>query len=99
MIEAAKKPYAVARVDDLERSGRVRALALRLSLDTPLFTSPVVSGELQPVYLFRRIGVSHDFCTCDESRYHELSRLHNLFEVKKLLATPAPLTNALGEKE
>jgi hypothetical protein len=41
-IEQAEKqePVAVARVDDLERGGRVRALAMGLALDAPLYTTP-----------------------------------------------------------
>ena len=35
-----QEPVAVARVDDLERGGRVRALAMGLGLDQPLYTSP-----------------------------------------------------------
>lgn len=35
-----QEPVSVARVDDLERGGRVRALAMGLSLDAPLYTSP-----------------------------------------------------------
>ena len=34
-----QEPVAVARVDDLERGGRVRALAMNLSLDAPLYTT------------------------------------------------------------
>jgi hypothetical protein len=33
-------PVAVARVDDLERGGRVRALAMGLALDAVLYTTP-----------------------------------------------------------
>ncbi len=41
-LEQAEKqePVAVARVDDLERGGRVRALAMGLALDAPLYTTP-----------------------------------------------------------
>ena len=35
-----QEPAAVARVDDLERGGRVRALAMGLGLDAPLYTTP-----------------------------------------------------------
>ena len=42
---AKPEPYAVARVDDLERGGRVRALALKLSLDAPLYTAPPAAKE------------------------------------------------------
>lgn len=38
--EVEQEPVAVARVDDLERGGRVRALAMNLSLDAPLYTAP-----------------------------------------------------------
>ena len=38
--EPVQKPWAVARVDDLERGGRTRALAMMLSLDAPLYTTP-----------------------------------------------------------
>ena len=37
-----------------------------------------------PVFLFRRKGVSKDFCTCDEKRFLELSGMPNQFEMKKL---------------
>ena len=40
-----------------------------------------VRGE--PVYAFRRKGISKDFCTCSKERYLELSDKPNLFEVKK----------------
>jgi len=36
---AQQEPVAVARVDDLERGGRVRALAMGLALDASLYTS------------------------------------------------------------
>ena len=35
-----QEPVSVARVDDLEGGGRVRALAMNLSLDAPLYTRP-----------------------------------------------------------
>jgi hypothetical protein len=35
-----QEPAAVARVDDLERGGRVRALAMGLALDAALYTTP-----------------------------------------------------------
>jgi hypothetical protein len=35
-----QEPVAVARVDDLERGGRVRALAMGLALDAALYTTP-----------------------------------------------------------
>ena len=35
-----QEPAAVARVDDLERGGRVHALAMGLGLDAPLYTTP-----------------------------------------------------------
>ena len=35
-----QEPVAVARVDDLERGGRVRALAMGLALDAVLYTTP-----------------------------------------------------------
>jgi hypothetical protein len=38
--EQEQEPVAVARVDDLERGGRVRALAMGLSLDAPIYTTP-----------------------------------------------------------
>lgn len=41
-----QEPVVVARVDDLERGGRVRALAMNLSLDAPLYTSPQPSKPL-----------------------------------------------------
>ena len=37
-----------------------------------------------PVFLFRRKGVSKDFCTCDEKRFLELSGMPNQFETKTL---------------
>ena len=37
---AVQEPVAVARVDDLERGGRVRALAMGLALDAALYTTP-----------------------------------------------------------
>ena len=41
-----QEPVAVARVDDLERGGRVRALAMGLGLDAALYTSPPASKPL-----------------------------------------------------
>ena len=40
LAQPEQEPVAVARVDDLERGGRVRALAMNLSLDAPLYTTP-----------------------------------------------------------
>ncbi len=42
----------VARVDDLERGGRVRALALGLGLDDPLYTAPQTQREW--------VGLTHE---------------------------------------
>ena len=39
-LKAVQEPVAVARVDDLERGGRVRALAMGLALDAVLYTTP-----------------------------------------------------------
>ena len=39
------EPVVVARVDDLERGGRVRALAMGLALDAPLCTAPQPQRE------------------------------------------------------
>ena len=40
LAQPEQKPWAVARVDDLERAGRVRALAMGLGLDVPLYAAP-----------------------------------------------------------
>lgn len=40
-----QEPVSVARVDDLEGGGRVRALAMNLSLDAPLYTHPQPKRE------------------------------------------------------
>lgn len=40
MAQPEQEPVVVARVDDLERGGRVRALAMGLGLDKPLYTTP-----------------------------------------------------------
>jgi hypothetical protein len=42
-----QEPVAVARVDDLERGGRVRALAMGLALDAPLYTTPQPQRECE----------------------------------------------------
>ena len=51
MLNVSVEP--VARVDDLERGGRVRALALGLGLDAPLYTEAqliaVASAERERV--------------------------------------------------
>ena len=39
--------------------------------------------DAEPVFLFRRKGISKDFCTCDEKRFLELSH-SALYETKKL---------------
>jgi acyl-CoA reductase-like NAD-dependent aldehyde dehydrogenase len=44
-IAAAARQEPVARVDDLERGGRVRALALKLGLDDLLYAAPVPAGD------------------------------------------------------
>lgn len=44
--EHDSEPYAVARVDDLERAGRKRAMLMGLGLDTKLYTRPVREPEL-----------------------------------------------------
>jgi hypothetical protein len=38
-VELAQELVVIARVDDLERGGRVRALAMGLALDAPLYTA------------------------------------------------------------
>lgn len=43
--QGEQEPVAVARVDDLEGGGRVRALAMNLSLDAPLYTHPQPKRE------------------------------------------------------
>ena len=40
--------------------------------------------DAEPVFLFRRKGISKDFCTCDEKRFLELSGMQNHFEIKTL---------------
>lgn len=50
-VEAALKPCGefVARVDDLERGGRVRALLMGLALDAPLYTAaPTAQPDVKP---------------------------------------------------
>ena len=44
-----QEPVAVARVDDLERGGRVRALAMGLGLDAALYTSPQPAQPSKPL--------------------------------------------------
>ena len=59
LAQPEQEPVAVARVDDLERGGRVRALAMGLSLDAPLYTTPPQpkEPEQEPVaYLDEGLG-------------------------------------------
>ncbi len=49
--EPMQKPWAVARVDDLERGGRTRALAMMLGLDAPLYATPPAAPVQEPVAL------------------------------------------------
>ena len=48
------------------------------------------AGGGEPVYAFRRKGQG-SFCTCDESRYLELSEKPNLFEVEIFYPSPTDL--------
>lgn len=55
-LKAQQEPVAVARVDDLERGGRVRALAMGLSLDAPLYTRPPAREPLTDEQIDRAIA-------------------------------------------
>ncbi len=68
-IEQAEKqePVAVARVDDLERGGRVRALAMGLALDAPLYHAPQPQqAEKQKPDTLRHIEEGHCLLDVDE---------------------------------
>ena len=45
LLAEKEKAEPVSRVDDLERGGRVRALAIKLSLDAPLYAHPPAKEE------------------------------------------------------
>lgn len=64
---AKPAPYAVARVDDLERGGRVRALALKLSLDAPLYTAPPAAkqwvGLTNEEVVYTTFKTENEYCT------------------------------------
>jgi len=64
--------------------------AIRKALDATADLAGLVVCDAVPVFLFRRKGVSKDFCTCDKNRFAELSQMPNLFEMKKLYQAKEP---------
>jgi len=61
-----------------------RTARITEALDATQDLAGLVVCDAEPVFLFRRKGVSKDFCTCDKNRFAELSQMPNQFEMKKL---------------
>ena len=88
---AEREKQAVALCDALRTIANLRNLG-KIEPEVVAFEALTSTDDLsdyilcdaKPVFLFRRKGVSKDFCTCDEKRFLELSGMPNQFETKTL---------------
>jgi hypothetical protein len=84
LVSAKAVKDSVGKTPEYEQMRIIAWGKATLALDATADLAGLVVCDAEPVFLFRRKGVSKDFCTCNKNRFAELSQIPNLFEMKKL---------------